>query len=375
MEAVGRLAGGIAHDFNNLLMVICGYTEVLLNQLTERHPLRAKAEAIQQASNRASTLTRQLLAFSRKQLLELKVIDVNAIVSDMERLLRPLIGEDIELSTQLAPDLGCTRADAGQLEQVIMNLVVNAKDAMPDGGKLCIRTASVTLDDSYRPENTLIKNGPYVMISVSDSGHGMDRETQARIFEPFFTTKEQGKGTGLGLSTVYGIIKQSGGYVFVQSEPGTGTAFTIYLPRVEGTSDLRGETPASQSTAGGSETVLLVEDEDSVRQLVRETLQSRGYRVLEASNGNAALSLAASQSEQIHLVITDVVMPGLSGHELIQKLIPTRPTMKVLYLSGYAQDAFPASLAAEGQKAFLQKPFTLQSLAVKVREVLGPPAN
>jgi two-component system cell cycle sensor histidine kinase/response regulator CckA len=375
MEAVGRLAGGIAHDFNNLLMVICGYTEVLLNQFTERHPLRAKAEAIQQASNRASTLTRQLLAFSRKQLLELKVIDVNAIVSDMERLLRPLIGEDIELSTQLAPDLGCTRADAGQLEQVIMNLVVNAKDAMPDGGKLCIRTASVTLDDSYRPENTLIKNGPYVMISVSDSGHGMDRETQARIFEPFFTTKEQGKGTGLGLSTVYGIIKQSGGYVFVQSEPGTGTAFTIYLPRVEGTSDLRGETPASQSTAGGSETVLLVEDEDSVRQLVRETLQSRGYRVLEASNGNAALSLAASHSEQIHLVITDVVMPGLSGHELIQKLIPTRPTMKVLYLSGYAQDAFPASLAAEGQKAFLQKPFTLQSLAVKVREVLGPPAN
>jgi PAS domain S-box-containing protein len=375
MEAVGRLAGGIAHDFNNLLMVICGYTEVVLSQLTERHPLRAKAEAIQQASNRASALTRQLLAFSRKQLLELKVIDVNAIVSDMERLLRPLIGEDIELSTQLAANLGCTRADAGQLEQVIMNLVVNAKDAMPDGGKLCIRTASVTLDDSYRPENTLIKNGPYVMISVSDSGHGMDRETQARIFEPFFTTKEQGKGTGLGLSTVYGIIKQSGGYVFVQSEPGSGTAFTIYLPRVEGTSDPRGETPASQSTIGGSETVLLVEDEDSVRQLVRETLQSRGYRVLEAHNGSAALALAASHPEQIHLVITDVVMPGLSGHELIERLLPTRPSMKVLYLSGYAQDAFPASLAAEGQKAFLQKPFTLQSLAVKVREVLGPPAN
>src|SRR6267154_3862870 len=218
MEAVGRLAGGIAHDFNNLLTVISGYTEVLLYHLSLGHPLHAKAEAIQQASDRATTLTRQLLAFSRKQLLELKVIDVNAIVVDMERLLRPLIGEDIEFSTRLAPESAHTRADAGQLEQVIMNLVVNAKDAMPNGGKLCIRTASVTLDDSYRPENTFIKHGPYVMISVSDTGQGMDRETQARIFEPFFTTKEKGKGTGLGLSTVYGIIKQSGGYVFVHSE-------------------------------------------------------------------------------------------------------------------------------------------------------------
>ncbi len=375
MEAVGRLAGGIAHDFNNLLMVISGYTEVLLGQLTPRHPLYTKADAIQQASNRASTLTRQLLAFSRKQLLELKVIDVNAIVADMERLLRPLIGEDIELSTQLAPNVGCTRADAGQLEQVVMNLVVNAKDAMPNGGKICIRTSAVTLDDSHRPENTFIKNGPYVMISVTDTGQGMDRETQARIFEPFFTTKEQGKGTGLGLSTVYGIIKQSGGYVFVQSEPNCGTVFTIYFPSVDGTSEARGETPATQAATGGSETVLLVEDEDSVRQLVRETLQSRGYRVLEAGNGNAALSLAASHSEEIHLVITDVVMPGLSGHEMIEKLIPSRPKMKVLYLSGYAQDAFSTPLAGEGQKAFLQKPFTLQSLARKVREVLGPTAN
>src|ERR1700683_5531897 len=218
MEAVGRLAGGIAHDFNNLLMVISGYTEVLLDQFPLGHPLHAKAEAIQGASDRATSLTRQLLAFSRKQLLELKVIDVNAIVTDMERLLRPLIGENIELTTSLAPAVGCTRADAGQLEQVIMNLVVNAKDAMHNGGKICIRTASVTLDDTYRPENTFIKHGPYVMISVSDTGQGMDRDTQARIFEPFFTTKEKGKGTGLGLSTVYGIIKQSGGYVFVQSE-------------------------------------------------------------------------------------------------------------------------------------------------------------
>jgi two-component system, cell cycle sensor histidine kinase and response regulator CckA len=371
MEAVGRLAGGIAHDFNNLLMVISGYTEVLLDQLTVGHPMHAKAEAIQQASDRATTLTRQLLAFSRKQLLQLKVIDVNSIVEDMERLLRPLIGEHIELSTSLAPAVGCTRADAGQLEQVIMNLVVNAKDAMPGGGKISICTASVTLDDSYRPENTFIKNGPYVMISVSDNGEGMDRETQARIFEPFFTTKEKGKGTGLGLSTVYGIIKQSGGYVFVQSEIGRGTVFTIYFPRTDEPSEAIGAAPVSLSATGGTETVLLVEDEDSVRQLVRETLDSRGYRVLEAANGPAALTLAASYADPIHLVITDVVMPGLSGHELIQQLQPTRPTLKVLYLSGYAQDAFSPG-TTEAQKTFLQKPFTLQSLTRKVREILGP---
>src|SRR5271166_685814 len=375
MEAVGRLAGGIAHDFNNLLMVISGYTEVLLDKLALGDPLHPKAEAIQQASDRATTLTRQLLAFSRKQLLELKVVDVNAIVTDMERLLRPLIGEDIELTTSLAPSVGCTRADAGQLEQVIMNLVVNAKDAMPNGGKICIRTAEVILDDSYRPENTLIKHGPYIMISVSDTGQGMDRETQARIFEPFFTTKEKGKGTGLGLSTVYGIIKQSGGYVFVQSELGRGTVFTIYFPRVDGPSEAHGDTPVSLAAAGGTETVLLVEDEDSVRQLVRETLESRGYRVLEAANGQAAITVAAGHSDPIHLVITDVVMPGLSGHELVQQLQPARPTLKVLYLSGYAQDAFPTTAAAESQKTFLQKPFTLQSLTRKVREILGPPAN
>jgi two-component system cell cycle sensor histidine kinase/response regulator CckA len=372
MEAVGRLAGGIAHDFNNLLTVINGYTEVLLCHLNPGHPLHAKAAAIQQASDRATTLTRQLLAFSRKQLLELKVIDVNAIVSDMERLLRPLIGEDIELTTSLTPNIGCTRADAGQLEQVIMNLVVNAKDAMPSGGKICIRTTSVTLDDSYRPENTFIKHGPYVMISVSDSGQGMDRETQARIFEPFFTTKEKGKGTGLGLSTVYGIIKQSGGYVFVQSELGRGTVFTIYFPRIDEPSESHGATQVSPSAAGGSETILLVEDEDSVRQLVRETLESRGYRVLEAENGAAALALAAAHSDPIHLIITDVVMPGLSGHELVQQLIPARPTIKVLYLSGYAQEAFATPGASDAPKTFLQKPFTLQSLSRKVREILGP---
>ncbi|MGC1372547.1 MAG: PAS domain S-box protein [Candidatus Sulfotelmatobacter sp.] len=370
MEAVGRLAGGIAHDFNNLLMVIAGYTEVLLNQLTQGHPLLSKAESIQQAADRATTLTRQLLAFSRKQLLELKVVDVNSIVSDMERLLRPLIGEDIELTTQLEPSIGCTRADAGQLEQVIMNLVVNAKDALPKGGKISIRTAGV-MHESDGPEHSYIKKGPYVMISVTDNGEGMDRETQARIFEPFFTTKEKGKGTGLGLSTVYGIVKQSGGYVFVQSELGHGTAFTIYLPRVDEPCDVLGSPQTSPSSAGGSETILLVEDEESVRQLVRETLESRGYRVLEAANGQTALALAAEHKHDLHLVITDVVMPGLSGHELAQQLLATRPALKVLYLSGYAQDAFPPS---ESHKAFLQKPFTLQSLARKVREILGPAA-
>jgi PAS domain S-box-containing protein len=372
MEAVGRLAGGIAHDFNNLLMVISGYTEVLLDQLAPEHPLYSKAKAIRQASDRASTLTRQLLAFSRKQHLELKVIDVNAIVTDMERLLRPLIGEDIELNTTLALAVGCTRADAGQLEQVIMNLVVNAKDAMPNGGKISIRTSSVTLDDSSRPENTFIKHGPYVMISISDTGEGMDRETQARIFEPFFTTKEKGKGTGLGLSTVYGIIKQSGGYVFVQSEPGHGTAFTIYFPRVDEPRDALGAMPVLNAASGGSETILLVEDEESVRQLVRETLAARGYRVLEANNGNAALALAGRHSDTIHLIITDIVMPGLSGHELVEQLAPARPGVKVLYLSGYAQDAFTTPVASNSQQAFLQKPFTLQTLSRKVREVLGP---
>jgi two-component system cell cycle sensor histidine kinase/response regulator CckA len=375
MEAVGRLAGGIAHDFNNLLTVVSGYTEVLLDQLTPAHPLRAKAESIQQASDRATTLTRQLLAFSRKQLLQLKVVDVNAIVEDMERLLRPLIGEDIELITQLEPSIGCTRADAGQLEQVIMNLVVNAKDAMPRGGKIRISTASVILDDTDRTENTFIKHGPYVMICVSDTGHGMDRETQARIFEPFFTTKEKGKGTGLGLSTVYGIIKQSGGYVFVQSEIGRGTVFTMYFPRVDEPTEAPGAAPAALAAAGGSETILLVEDEESVRQLIRETLESRGYHVLEAGDGRAALTLAAARSETIHLVITDVVMPGLSGHELVQQLLGTRPAIKVLYLSGHAEETVAGPLAPQGPKAFLQKPFTLQNLSRKVREVLGPAAN
>jgi PAS domain S-box-containing protein len=370
MEAVGRLAGGVAHDFNNLLMVISGYTEVLLERTERSHALYQKMEAIQQAADRATTLTRQLLAFSRKQLLQLKVVDVNAIVADMERLLRPLIGENIELITRLAPDLGRTRADAGQIEQVIMNLVVNSKDAMPNGGKIIIQTANVSLDDDLRREYSYIHPAPYVMVSVTDTGQGMSKETQSRIFEPFFTTKEKGKGTGLGLSTVYGIVKQSGGYVFVRSEPGRGTTFRIYLPRVEEAAEPLDGVPSSQSAAEGSETVLLVEDEESVRQLVRETLESKGYKVLEAEHGEAALRIASAHPAQIHLLITDVIMPGMGGRDLAKHLGESRPETAVLYLSGYTEDTFVHEGVLESGTAFLQKPFTLQALARKVREVL-----
>ena len=370
MEAVGRLAGGVAHDFNNLLLVISGYTEVLLEQLDPNSPLHQKAEAIQQAADRATTLTRQLLAFSRKQLLELKVVDLNTIVSDMDRLLSPLIGENIELMTRLAAGVGRTRADAGQIEQVLMNLVVNAKDAISNGGKIIIQTANVHLDDSYRREHTYINPGPYVMLSVSDTGCGMDKETLSRVFEPFFTTKEKGKGTGLGLSTVYGIVKQSGGYVFAQSEVGHGTTFRIYLPRVEEGAQPTDTVKPCSSVMHGNETVLLVEDEESVRQLVRETLESRGYKVIEAENGEEALKISTTYTEPIHLLITDVVMPGISGRELAKQLSETHPQTRVLFLSGYTEDAIVHQGGFEPGTAFLQKPFTLQNLSRKVREVL-----
>jgi two-component system cell cycle sensor histidine kinase/response regulator CckA len=369
MEAVGRLAGGVAHDFNNLLMVISGYAEVILATLSEVHPLTEKAKAIQQAADRATTLTRQLLAFSRKQLLELKVVDVNAIVSDMERLLRPLIGENVELLARLTPEAGYTRADAGQLEQVLMNLVVNAKDAMPDGGRLTIQTQHVVFDQSHRRGQTFIRPGNYVLLSVSDTGMGMDRETQSRIFEPFFTTKEKGKGTGLGLSTVYGIVKQSGGYVTVQSEKGRGSTFHIYLPQVEGSAEQQ-TVPVARAAAGGTETILLVEDEDSVRQLVRDTLESKGYKVVEAENGENGLQAATQHEGKIDLVITDVVMPGMGGREMVEQLVKTRPQAKFLYLSGYTEEAILNGGVLNGT-AFLQKPFTLQSLTRKVREMLG----
>jgi CheY-like chemotaxis protein len=283
-----------------------------------------------------------------------------------------LIGENIELQTQLAPDLGRTRADAGQIEQVLMNLVVNSKDAMPNGGKIIIQSANARLNhEDVRREYSYIHPGLYVVLSVTDTGEGMDKETQLRIFEPFFTTKEKGKGTGLGLSTVYGIIKQSGGYVLVQSEPGQGTTFRIYLPRVEDALEPVGTLGTSSSQNGGSETVLLVEDEESVRQLVRETLESKGYKVLEADNGEAALRIVSNYSDKIDMLITDVVMPGMSGRELSARLCASRPQTKVLYLSGYTEDAIGHEGVVDPDTAFLQKPFTLQMLSRKVREVLG----
>ena len=369
MDAVGRLAGGVAHDFNNLLMVINGYTEVLLEQLEKASPMHHKVQSIQQAADRAATLTRQLLAFSRKQLLELKVIDVNTVIGDMERLLRPLIGENIELVTRLSTQTGHTRADAGQLEQVIMNLVVNAKDAMPEGGKLTVKSSDVTVRQNFSAHG-FIQPGRYAVISVADTGHGMDTETQSRIFEPFFTTKEKGKGTGLGLSTVYGIVKQSSGYVFAESELGAGTTFYVYLPRVEESAEELSPAQSQQNDAGGCETVLLVEDEESVRELVRLTLASRGYQVLEAENGESGLRIAESFKEHIDILITDVVMPGMGGRELARKLLLLRPAISVLYLSGYTEDAVVTRGALGPRTAFLQKPFTLQNLAKKVREVL-----
>jgi len=369
MEAVGRLAGGVAHDFNNLLMVVSGYTEVLLEDLKESDPLLPKVQAIQQAADRATTLTRQLLAFSRKQLLELKVVDVNAIVADMERLLRPLIGENIDLTTKLTPNLGHTRADAGQLEQVIMNLVVNAKDAMPTGGRIVIQTSEEELD-AVRREHSLIQPGSYILLSVSDTGAGMDKETQSRIFEPFFTTKEKGKGTGLGLSTVYGIVKQSGGYIFAHSESGAGTTFRIYLPKVLDPAGQPGAVKQPQVATGGSETVLLVEDEESVRELVRETLKSKGYSVMEAPDGIQGMKVAESFEGKIDILITDVAMPGMSGHELAKRVAASRPGIKILFLSGYTEDAIIHEGVLDPGTAFLQKPFTLQALARKVREVL-----
>ena len=370
MEAVGRLAGGVAHDFNNLLMVISGYAEVILTQLDSNHPLHEKGRAIQQAADRATTLTRQLLAFSRKQLLELKVVDVNAIVHDMERLLRPLIGENVEFVTLLSPEAAHTRADAGQLEQVLMNLVVNAKDAMPTGGKLTIQTQNTVVDENHRRGQQFIRPGRYVMLSVSDTGMGMDKETQSRIFEPFFTTKEKGKGTGLGLSTVYGIVKQSGGYVIVQSEKARGSSFHIYLPQAQGVAE-KLTAPVTDAALGGTETILLVEDEESVRQLVRDTLVSKGYKVLEAESGEGGLGAAASHQGDINLVITDVVMPGMGGRELVKQLVNRCPGIKILYLSGYTEDAINSDGTIESGTAFLQKPFSLQHLARKVREVLG----
>ena len=374
MEAVGRLAGGIAHDFNNLLMVIQGYADLLAERLPQGDSLRRNAEQIQTASQRATSLTRQLLAFSRKQMLAPKVLNIQSVVADMEKILRRLIGEDVQLETSAAPDLGLVKADRSQIEQVILNLAVNARDAMPDGGRLTIEAANAELDSNfchYPP--AVLAPGKYVMLSVTDNGCGMDPETQTHIFEPFFTTKEKGKGTGLGLATVYGIVKQSGGYVWVYSEPGRGTSFKVYLPRIEDeAAGPRNEPPAQfRATPRGSETVLLVEDEKGVRELAREYLQMTGYQVIEAENGHEALELAAMHPGKIHLLMTDVVMPGISGRELSERVKSVRPEIQVLFMSGYTDQAVVNHGILESDAVLLQKPFTLTALALKLREILG----
>jgi two-component system cell cycle sensor histidine kinase/response regulator CckA len=376
MEAVGRLAGGIAHDFNNLLMVIQGYSDLLVERLPDGDPLRRNAEQIQMASQRASSLTRQLLAFSRKQMLAPKILNVQSVVAEMEKILRRLIGEDVQLETSSAPDLGLIKADRSQIEQVILNLAVNARDAMPQGGRLTIETANVELDASYSHPPAVLSPGRYVMLAVTDNGCGMDAETQAHVFEPFFTTKEKGKGTGLGLATVYGVVKQSGGYVWVYSEPGRGTSFKIYLPRIEETAVPAGRDGKSETQIPerGSETILLVEDEKGVRELAREYLASSGYTVIEAEDGHTALELAAMHVGPIHLLLTDVVMPGISGRELAERVSQIRPGIKIIYMSGYTDQAVVHHGILRNDAVLLQKPFTLMTLAGKLREVLAVPA-
>jgi two-component system cell cycle sensor histidine kinase/response regulator CckA len=370
LEAVGQLAGGIAHDFNNLLTVITGYSDLLLVHLDQGDPTRLKVEEIKKAGERAASLTRQLLAFSRKQVLQPRVLNLNAIVADTEKMLRRLIGEDVGVLTVLDPSLGQTKADPGQIEQVLLNLTVNARDAMPQGGKLTIETSNVYLDNQYARRHIAVRPGNYVMLAVSDTGSGMNAETQAHIFEPFFTTKEQEKGTGLGLSTVYGIVKQSGGHIWVYSEIEKGTTFKVYLPRVDDVPQIDAAPDTLTDLPLGRETVLLTEDEHPVRHLARVILEMSGYQVLEAAGGDEAISIYEEHKGQIDLLITDVVMPKMSGPELAQSLETLSPGIKVLYLSGYTDDAIIRHGLLDQGMAFLQKPFTPEALTRKVREVL-----
>ena len=370
MEAIGRLAGGIAHDFNNVLTAILGYSQMLMIDLPEGDTRREDVREIEQAANRAATLTRQLLAFSRRQVLQPQILDLNGLVENLDNFLRRLIGEDIDLRVRSSPDLWLVSADNGQLEQVVMNLAVNSRDAMPTGGKLTIETANVVLDDSYARDHLTVTPGEYVMLAVSDSGAGMNEETRARVFEPFFTTKAVSKGTGLGLSTVYGIVKQSGGSIWVYSEPGKGTTFKIYLPRAASATDAFRPVRAESGDLRGTETVLLVEDEDPVRSLAAKVLRGLGYQVLEAKLGRQALEVSLAHTGHIDLLLTDVVMPEYSGSELARKLAESRSTMRVLYMSGYTDEAIIHHGVLAASIAYLQKPFTPDVLAAKVREVL-----
>ncbi|MCC6527090.1 MAG: response regulator [Polyangiaceae bacterium] len=368
LEAVGRLAGGIAHDFNNILSVVLTYSDIVLGDVPHDWPLRPELEEIQRAGARAAELTRHLLAFSRQQVLTPKVLDLNEVVRACCRMLGRVLGEDIELQTVLAPELGTVLADPGQVEQVLMNLVVNARDAMPTGGMLTVGTANAHLDDSYAAEHVGVAAGDYVMLSVNDTGSGMDKATQSRAFEPFFTTKERGKGTGLGLSTVFGIVNQSGGHIWLYSEPGVGTTFKIYLPRTRG--QHRPESLPPQIALGGTETILLAEDDDQVRTVAEGILRRAGYRVIATTSPAAALAVCADQAVSFDLLLTDVVMPKMSGRELAERIGIERPGIRVLFMSGYTDDAVLRHGVLEAGVAFIQKPLTPAALGRKVREVL-----
>ena len=373
MEAVGRLAGGIAHDFNNLLTVITTSCDLLREDMGPDDPKREDVDQVRQAADGAAALTRQLLAFSRQQVLAPQIVNLGDVVFGVERMLRRVIGEDVDLVTVLDPESGAVKADVGQLEQVLMNLAVNARDAMPTGGKLTIEIANVEHDPDYAREQEAAAVSRFVMLAVSDTGTGMDEATKARIFEPFFTTKELGKGTGLGLATVYGIVRQSGGFIWVYSEPGLGTTFKIYLPQVDAVAEGSAASDAHSASRRGTETVLLVEDAAAVRSVIHEALARQGYAVLDAPHGAEALRIAASHAGPIHLLLTDVVMPGLSGRQLADQLAAVRPETKVLYTSGHTDDAVVRHGVLESGIAYLQKPFTVDGLARKVREVLDRP--
>jgi two-component system cell cycle sensor histidine kinase/response regulator CckA len=370
MEAIGRLAGGVAHDFNNLVTVIMGCSELILGRLAGESTIRADIERIMEASQRAAALTGQLLAFGRKQILSPRVLDLNDIVTSLEKMLRRLIGEDIRIIMKLEPHLGMVKADPGQLEQVIMNLAVNARDAMPEGGKLIIESSNVELDEDCAHEHVPVTPGPYVRLAISDSGCGMTPEIQAHLFEPFFTTKEMGKGTGLGLSTAYGIVKQSGGYIWVYSEVGKGTTFKIDLPRVEELIAPASAIPSEGRTFAGTETLLLVEDDDAVRELAGRVLEQQGYTLIYAQDALEAEARSEEHHGLIHLLLTDVVMPGVGGRRLAQRLTQRHPKMKVLYMSGYTDNPSLQHGMLDSRILFLQKPFTPEDLIRKVREVL-----